>query len=232
MIGVEQDLQREPSVQNKPHSPDHRKDSLPFCVELSFSVAGPSIPIDHGYGLFSALSHFQAKLHDLENLSIQTITSTNFESGKLCLTEYSKLRIRLPVDRVPLVYALAGKLLVIGDAKVRLGIPSIDLLQPSRNLYSRMVVIKGYQQPEPFLEAAQRKLERLDIDGKARLSLRTNGDLNRKTVRVKRYVVVGFGVEVSGLSDEDSIKLQINGIGGKRNMGCGIFVSQVTYGKQ
>ncbi|MCA6558614.1 MAG: type I-MYXAN CRISPR-associated protein Cas6/Cmx6, partial [Pseudanabaena sp. M114S2SP2A07QC] len=29
---------------------------------------------------------------------------------------------------------------------------------------------------------------------------------------------------VSGLSEEDSIKLQIFGLGGKRRMGCGVFV--------
>jgi CRISPR-associated protein Cas6 len=46
---------------------------------------------------------------------------------------------------------------------------------------------------------------------------------------VRQYVVVGFGVEVTGLSDEDSIKLQICGLGGKRKMGCGIFVPQAAY---
>jgi len=35
---------------------------------------------------------------------------------------------------------------------------------------------------------------------------------------------VGYAVRVSGLSDEDSLKLQERGLGGKRRMGCGVFV--------
>jgi hypothetical protein len=46
-----------------------------------------------------------------------------------------------------------------------LGIPQIYLLQPVENLRSRIVVIKGYEQPETFLAAAQRQLEKLGIQG-------------------------------------------------------------------
>ena len=227
IAGVEQGLQPGSLDQVKLASPNGLIGSppnLPLCVELSFDVAGQTIPIDHSYDLFSALSHFQAKLHDLENLSIQTITSTSFDNGKLRLTEYSKLRIRLPVEQVPLIYPLAGKLLTLAGAKIRLGIPNIDLLQPAKHLYSRIVVIKGHQQPELFLEAAQRQLKQLGIKGEARVSIGSNGSLNRKTLRVRQYVVVGFGLEVVDLNDEDSLKLQTYGIGGKRKMGCGIFV--------
>lgn len=232
ITGLEQDLQKEPSNLDRSNSHTCTVKSLPsspLCVELSFSVSGRTVPVDHGYGLFSALSHFQAKLHDLENLSIQTIINTNFEGGKLRLTKHSKLRIRLPADRVPLVYPLAGKSLTLAEDIVRLGIPSIEMLQPTKNLYSRMVVIKGYQEPERFLEATQRQLQQMEINQEARISIGANGCLNRKTLKVRNYVVVGFGIEVIGLSDEDSLRLQTYGIGGKRKMGCGIFVPQTTY---
>lgn len=197
---------------------------LPLLVELSFDVVGHVVPIDHAYDLFSAIAHLQAQLHDLKLLSIQTITNTVFENNKLLLSKSSKLRIRLPVEQVRLVYSLANKSLMLGKDKLRLGIPKIDLLQPAGSLYSRMVVIKGHQQPELFLKAAQSQLERLKIEGKACISIGSHGSLNRKTVRVRGYTVVGFGVEVVGLSDQDSLKLQTYGIGGKRKMGCGIFV--------
>jgi hypothetical protein len=32
-------------------------------VELSFRVFGEAIPVDHGYGLYSAISHSQPQLH-------------------------------------------------------------------------------------------------------------------------------------------------------------------------
>lgn len=201
-----------------------RSTVLPLLVELSFDVTGQAIPVDHGYELFSALTHFQPELHNLERLGIQTITNTIFENRKLLLTNRSKLRIRLPVDKVPLAYPLAGHSITIGGNKVRVGIPKIDLLRPAKYLYSRMVVIKGQEQPEPFLNAAQHQLQRLGIEGEVRVSSGLNGSLNRKTVRVRGYTVVGFGLDVMGLSDQDSLKLQVYGIGGKRKMGCGIFV--------
>ncbi|MBD2069542.1 type I-MYXAN CRISPR-associated protein Cas6/Cmx6 [Leptolyngbya sp. FACHB-671] len=197
---------------------------LPLLVELSFDVVGHAIPVDHAYELFSAIAHLQAQLHDLKFLSIQTITNTAFENNKLLLSKYSKLRIRLLVEQVRLVYSLANKSLMLGKDKIRLGIPKIDLLQPAGSLYSRMVVIKGHQEPELFLEAAQSQLKRLGIEGEACISVGSHGSLNRKTVKVRGYTVVGFGLEVAELSDQDSLKLQTYGIGGKRKMGCGIFV--------
>jgi len=235
VIGIEQDLQKwdSDSVSSSLDlKPLENLSNTIFCVELSFSVFGQTVPIDHSYELFAALSHFQANLHDLKNLSIQTITSTNFEAGKLRLSKHSKLRIRLPVDQVSLVYPLAGKSLTLASDTVRLGIPSVEMLKPAKNLYSRMVVIKGHQEPESFLEAVQRQLKQLGINQEARISLGANGCLNRKTLKVRKFVIVGFGIEVIGLSDENSLRLQTYGIGAKRKMGCGIFVPQTIYGQK
>jgi len=38
------------------------------------------------------------------------------------------------------------------------------------------------------------------------------------------FPLIGYGVEVTDLSESDSIKLQQQGIGGKRKMMCGVFV--------
>ncbi|MBD1847876.1 type I-MYXAN CRISPR-associated protein Cas6/Cmx6 [Cyanobacteria bacterium FACHB-63] len=199
-------------------------ETVPLLVELIFDVIGQAIPVDHGYELFSALAHFQSELHNLKRLSIQTITNTRFENRKLLLTDRSKLRIRLPVDKIPLVYPLAGHSITIGGNEVRMGIPKIDLLRPAKQLYSRIVVVKGKEQPESLLNAAQHQLQSLGIEGEVRISVGSHGLLNRKTVKVRGYTVVGFGLDVLGLGDQDSLKLQVHGIGGKRKMGCGIFV--------
>jgi CRISPR-associated protein Cas6 len=45
----------------------------------------------------------------------------------------------------------------------------------------------------------------------------------RRILTVKDKKIVGFSLLAHGLSDEDSIKLQAHGIGGRRAMGCGIF---------
>jgi CRISPR-associated protein Cas6 len=148
----------------------------------------------------------------------------SIEQGMMQLTDRSRLLIRLPVDKVPVVYPLAGKSLTIGKHKIRLGIPQMDFLQPAQRLRSHLVVIKGYQEPESFLEAAQRHLEQVGIQGNLGILTKADGTPKRKTIKIKRFTVVGFGLEVTQLSDEDSLTLQRHGIGGKHKMGCGVFV--------
>lgn len=194
-------------------------------VEVSFGISGETLPADHGYGLYSAISHLSPKLHQLEGVSIQTVTGIPDGQGEIYLTDKSQLRIRLLSDQVPLVYPLAGKQLTIGVHNIRLHPPEISMLQPVQRLRSRLVIIKKFQEPEPFLEAAKRQLNELEIQGTASIPINKQGESDRKAIKIKRYSVVGFGLEVADLSDEDSIKLQVHGLGGKRRMGCGIFVS-------
>ncbi len=200
--------------------------NLPY-VELSFGVIGQTLPADHGYGLYSAISKICPLLHEREGVSIQTITGMPDRRGKIYLTqEKSCLRIRMPYDPelISRSLTLSGNQLRIGTHNISLGIPQFFALQSAEALRARIVVIKGFQEAEPFLEAVKYKLNLLNIQGTASISLNEKGECNRKTIKIKSFTVVGFGVSVTDLSPEDSIKLQIAGIGGKHRMGCGIFV--------
>lgn len=196
--------------------------NLPY-VELSFEISGQTLPANHGYGLYCAIAHLCPEIHQQQGLSIQTITGIPDKQGKIYLTDKSRLRIRLPGERVPLVYPLAGKQLTIGVHHIRLHIPQIFPLQPASRLRSRIVIITKFQEPEPFLEAAKRQMNELSIQGKVSIPINADGEPDRKAIKIKQYSVVGFGLEVTDLSDEDSIKLQTFGLGGKHRMGCGLF---------
>ncbi len=123
-----------------------------------------------------------------------------------------------------MVYPLANQQLAIGKHQIRLGIPEITFLTPYKELYSRITVIKGYQDVTTFLQAAQRQLDKLGIDGRPRVAVRQDGSFKRKTIKIGRYMITGFGLEIENLSEGDSIKLQTYGLGGKQKMGCGIFL--------
>lgn len=192
-------------------------------VELSFNIIGQILPADHGYALYSAIAHLCPELHQQKWLSLQTVMGIPDGQGKIYLTDKSRLRVRLPGDMVPMVYLLAGKQLKIGTHSIRLSIPQIFMLQPTSRLRSRIVTIKGFQEPELFLDAAKRQLDALEIQGTVSIPLNDKKEPDRKAIKIKSYTVVGFGLEVRNLCDEDSIKLQTAGIGGKRRMGCGVF---------
>ena len=194
-------------------------------IELTFPVMGSSLPIDHGYQLYSALKHRLMQLKDWDDISIKTI-SGKLDRGtrnQLNLTEHSKLLIRLPSEKVPFVYSFGGKSLTIGKHKIRLGIPEMNFLQPKSRLRSHIVVIRGYEEPNGFLEAAIRQVEKLNIHTDLKLIAKKDGTVKPKTIKVKQ-TLVGFGIEANNLSEADSIVLQEKGLGGKRKMGCGVFV--------
>lgn len=198
---------------------------MPF-VELSFGVIGQTLPADHGYGLYSAIAHICSDLHDQENVSILTIPGEPDHKGKIHLSQSSQLRIRLPYEpeKISLILSLAGQQLTIGGHAIRLNIPQIFPLRPVDKLRSRIVTIKKFQEPEPFKEAAQRQLDALGIQGNLILPLNESGEPSRKAIKIKTYSVVGFSLIVTNLNEADSIKLQQQGLGGKRRMGCGIFI--------
>jgi CRISPR-associated protein Cas6 len=194
-------------------------------VELSFGVIGQTLPADHGYGLYSAIAHLCSELHEQEGVSIQTISGEPDSQGKIYLSRQSRLKIRLPYEpeKIGLVLPLAGQQLTIGKHEIQLGIPQIFPLYPVDKLRSRIVTIKKFQEPEPFKEAAQRQLDAWGIRGTLILPLNETGEPSRKAIKIKTYSVVGFSLIVTDLNDEDSLKLQGVGLGGKHRMGCGIF---------
>ncbi|MCC0179847.1 type I-MYXAN CRISPR-associated protein Cas6/Cmx6 [Waterburya agarophytonicola K14] len=194
-------------------------------IELAFPVIGQSLPIDHGYQLYSALKYKLMQLKDWDEVSIKTISGKLDRNtrNQLNLTDRSKLLIRLPSEKVPFVYTFSGKSLTIGKHKIRLGIPEMNFLQPKSRLRSHIVVIRGYEEPNGFLEAAKRQIEILNIKTDLKLIAKKDGTPKPKTIRVKQ-ILVGFGIEANNLSESDSIILQEKGLGGKHKMGCGVFV--------
>jgi CRISPR-associated endonuclease/helicase Cas3 len=198
-------------------------------IDLVFSLIGKSLPLDNGYIVYSALSRICPPIHELENISIHPIAGIPEPSKQLRLTQRSKLQIRLPVDLIPLIYeSLAGQTFSIGQHQFQLDIPEYNPLHPFPNLYSRLVIIRRFQESQAFLEAVKRQLERLNIQGTITLSTRANGQPQCRQLTLKNktgtFAVRGFGVQVTDLNPEDSITLQKYGIGGKQKMMCGVFV--------
>lgn len=199
--------------------------SEPF-VDLIYPVRGHEICADHNYALPSACFRIIPKVREHPEIGILSIPGIPDRKGKILLTSQSCMRIRVPVSKIPLVYPIAGKKLNVGVHEIQIGIPSIFPLQPLPRLRARIVTIKGkeYMETEGFLAAAQRQLDALDIKGDISIPFNRDGEPNRKTIKIKRFTIVGFTTEVRNLSDEDSLKLQYQGIGGRRHLGAGIFL--------
>lgn len=192
-------------------------------IGVQFPVKGDKLPADHGYLLYSAISKEKKSLHETDWLAVEMISGMPFDRGLIILPNRGAiLNLRIPADKFGEVIPIAGKQLEIEGHKIRLGIPTAKPLTPSPELYSRIVTIRGFMEVPEFLEAAKRQLEELNI--KATLELPAEDmSRHRRIITIKDKKIVGFSLVAKNLSDEDSLKLQAYGIGGRRAMGCGIF---------
>jgi CRISPR-associated protein Cas6 len=228
-------------------------------VDLAFRIIGKSIPADHAYLLYSALHEHIPGLHPRSDHESQQIVPSGMPTpdgrlwqevgvhpinGRLIggrrleLTERSRLTLRLPDARISFVLPLTGKRLQLGSDHLRVGAPEVRVLRPVVRLHARLVVIKGFMTPKPFLDAVQRQLNELEIRGVPSLLIRRavkavegrssetthNSTVVRRTLRIRDKEIVGYPVEVANLTAEESIRLQEAGLGGRRRFGCGLYM--------
>ena len=185
-------------------------------VELKFPFTGKTLPTDQGYAMYGAISRLVPEVHAADWFALETIPGTARGDGTTQLDPQGKLRMRLPQEHVPLLLKLAGKQLHLNGQAIRLGAPNINLLQPSSALYARIVTIKGFTEPETFTDAVCRKLNERSIRCEVVIG-------PRRILKVGTHTIVGFGLALHELSDDASIQLQEQGLGGRRKMGCGYF---------
>jgi CRISPR-associated protein Cas6 len=205
-------------------------------INLVFPVAGSSVPADHGYGLYSAISRELPSVHSPENIvQIAAIQGSRTEKGILLLNpRHSRLRLRLGAEEIAAVLPLTGKTLDVDGHRIQLGVPRVLPVVPAPALAARLVTIQTKDRATTapaFLDAARRQLAQLGIQGEAGIPFVTagphTGQPRRLVVRVKGKRVIGYSLQVTGLTAEESIRLQEHGLGGKRKMGCGFFVPLV-----
>ena len=210
-------------------------------LEIQFALRGKTLPADHGYSLYSALKNIVSKEPKkiiLENVEIKdfppevilsTIPGVPDRQGLIYLNRSSRLRLRCPSEQASQWYRLfQNQVLDIRGHLIRLVQPRLCLLEPSQTLKARLVTFhlekwNIHDAPVYFLESCQKSLERLEIKGKAFIDSNSDGDLARRSLRIKKKNVMGFGVVVENLNDEDSLKLQCYGLGGRKHFGCGWF---------
>lgn len=193
-------------------------------VVVQFPAQGRQLPADHGHALYSAVTRQLPALHGAPWFGLELLSGVPWREGVIVLpTRGAQLRLRIPADRYAAVLPLAGKWLDIAGHPLRLGLPIARPLQPAPSLYARVVTIKKFTEPEPFLDAARRQLDALGISATLELPLDDQGRFRRRVIRIHSRTVVGFSLAAHGLGDEDSIHLQAHGLGGRRSMGCGHF---------
>lgn len=186
-------------------------------IDLVFPVQGKTVPVDHGFALYGALSRICPSLHQSEDVAIHRIRGKYCGEGLLSLSSISRLKLRIPADKLPVYLSLAGKSLDVDGHILRLGVPNPYQLIPKAAVYCHLVTTKNGNDAERFEKEVRNQLKLMNILGKFTIG-------KRRTFNVHGKQIVGYSVLMSELTAEESILLQEKGIGGRRKMGCGQFV--------
>ena len=192
------------------------------------------VPADHGYALFGAISRILENdddrwLHGNAAIGLHTIRGAPGSPGHYLLGEDSRCGLRLPPDLLPRALKLSGRSIDLDGCRLRIGVAHIRSLIPATTLHCRVATTRNGHDPARFDAEIARQAAALHLHGQIfRVPTRTPGngirDPSRRVVRIRDKRVVGYAVLATELTAQESLRLQDRGLGGRRRMGCGVFV--------
>lgn len=185
-------------------------------VDVRFRLRGSHAPALHAHALYGAICEALPACHEAPWLGIHTLHGRLEGDQAVRLYDGTRLALRVPAERIPLVLGLVGRTLDLRGHKLVVGVPDVQPLAPAPQLSARMVIVKGFLEPEGFEEACRRQLVSMEVGGELIVGPRLVQPIHGRKV-------VGFGVRLEGLTDAESLVVQREGIGGRRRFGCGLF---------
>jgi CRISPR-associated protein Cas6 len=202
-------------------------------------LRGTPLPYDHGYPMYRAVAAIVPWVAEpaQTDLAIVPIQGSP-HGGFLHLTSVSRLAFRLNADDVEKLMPLSDQSLVVEAAVLRVGRPTEYRLRPVPGLASPFVVAEHCRHSDEVVEWL--KAEFLTLDVRAVPALRRKhgrGDpgpagpgrrsfdcpYERHHRLIGNESVVGWEVQVFGLTPAESFGLQERGVGPGRRYGCGVF---------
>jgi CRISPR-associated protein Cas6 len=190
-------------------------DQLPK-IDLCFHVVGKTIPVDHGFALYSSLSRILPIFHEEDGVALRLIRGNYSGNGMLALSASSELVLRIPSNRIREYLQFAGKSVEIMGHRISIGVPITRALVPAVALYAHLVTTKNGNDQGRFEMEMRNQMDKMGVHGRA-----ITGE--RRTFQVHGKQVVGYSLLVTELTARESILLQERGLGGRRKMGCGFF---------
>jgi CRISPR-associated protein Cas6 len=185
-------------------------------VDMHFPLRGREIPRDHRLLLADALAQALPWLADDPGAAIHPIRLVPGNAARSLLSSRTRLVVRVRRERVADLAALAGQTLDLDGCTLQLGEPHARELLPHATLYAHFVDA-GVDDEAAFLESVAGQLGRLDAA------------CHRVCGREQRLLgpgqaLHGYSLMLHGLRAAASLRVQEQGLGAHRLMGCGVFV--------
>ncbi len=204
-------------------------------VDVMFTVKGKTIPLDNAHVLAQAIETVLPWVKEEQQMGIHHVFGAESGNGwlrpentnneLLHLSRRQKLTIRIPNTRLQDIQALTGQTLVLGDYTLSIGDSTVRKLSDMGIVFARHVVVdmdeQGIAQSEnEFMQACVEQLQALGIKIKKMMCGR------ERYIQLPDKKLITRGLMVADLEKSESVKIQENGIGTGRKLGCGLFLPQ------
>jgi len=188
---------------------------VPF-VDVVFELAGTSVPAEYAWPLWRALVVRLPWLEDDAGAGVHPLRVAPTGYGLALLARRARLALRLRRERATASLALAGATLDVAGSALVVGGGVERPLWPWATLYARQVVT-GSADATAFEQEAAGRLVAMGIGCESISGL-------RRTLLAGGREIVAFGLALNNVKRADSLRLQCEGIGTERALGCGLFV--------
>jgi CRISPR-associated protein Cas6 len=200
-------------------------------LDLIFKIKCRSLPIDHAWVLSQAIHEVLPWFPEEQRTGLHLIYGADSGNGwerpsdgeeTLYLSRRTPLILRLPKERVDAAAELSGLTLDIAGNSLEIGDSHTRFLGMTTTLYSRHVATQPGQDEDAFLQEAVAELQAMNLrfkkvlSGKVTTFASPDGPLDTRSLMV------------AGLSLDDAVTLQEQGIGPLRSRGFGLFVPHKT----
>ena len=195
-------------------------------VDLLFRLRGRSVDVDHAWDLSEALKQeFDPGL--CARIGVHGIRLPDSGNGwqapdaadaEVPLSRRARLAIRVGREDRAAVAKLEGRQLRLGDHEIQIGVCSERPLSSIETMYARAVLGSEGQSEDDFLRGVADELAMLDIPVTRLLCGRSGA------IRSAQGKLVTRALLIADLKPEQAVRLQQQGIGEARLLGCGLFV--------
>ena len=184
---------------------------------MQFELRGRSLPVDHGWALYRELLRLAPWIEEENGLGIHPVLGADSGRGELILSHRAKLVVRCRAEKIPALQTalanqeigLAGHALGIGGSKTR----RLALYTP---LYAH-IVTTGSTNEADFTRDVIALLDRMGINSRF-----ICGRPQKMFDGVQE--TVGYSLMLHGLPLANAMRVQQEGLGTNRKLGCGIFI--------
>lgn len=200
-------------------------------VDLVFDIECRELPVDHACDLAAAIRSQLPRIDEDARIGVHNIHLAGSQNGwerpdpklgqNLMLSRRTKLTIRAPRERRDEIEAaLRDSELDIAGCRMRVGRARQKMLSSQGTIFSRYVVLEDGEADDE-----NRFLQRI-VDVLGERGIRITKALCGKTAEVQGPdgPVQTRSIMLAGLKPEESVRIQQEGIGPLRQMGCGLFI--------